>query len=257
MVFFSACNPGSKQSEQEYMRVLPMEGGFNFRDLGGYKTSSGKSVKWGKVFRSDEMYNLTSSDLNYLNEIPLRTIVDFRSEKEIENAPDKKPNSVINRYELTINPGNHSNISNISELNSEYGEEFMKKINCSFVTDSGIIDRYKTFFVLLQDENQIPLLFHCTAGKDRTGMAAALFLASLGVDEDTIFEDYMLSNKYLEDKYQSIVDSLPALKPLFEVRTQYLRAGFEQIRSDHGSIENYLQNMLDVDLEHMKKLYLE
>lgn len=263
MVFFSACSSNSKQNtqnasdEEVRVRVLPLEGGFNFRDLGGYKTALGKTVKWGKVFRSDEMFHLTASDLDYLNEIPLLTIVDFRSEKEIENTPDKKPSSVNNRYELTISPGNHSNISSISEISGEYGEEFMKEINRSFVTDSVIIGRYKDFFALLQDEKQIPLLFHCTAGKDRTGMGAALFLAALGVDEETIFEDYMLSNKHLENKYKAIIDSIPEMKPLLEVRTQYLQAGFEQIRNDHGSIENYLRDVLEVDLDYMKDFYLE
>lgn len=263
MVFFSACNSNSKQSTQNVqskqvqVRVLPLEGGFNFRDMGGYKTASGQSVKWGKVFRSDEMHNLTPSDLDYLNNIPLLTIVDFRSEKEIEDTPDKIPASVKNRYELTISPGNHSNIKSISDLTGEYGEEFMKEINRSFVTDTLIINRYKTFFALLQDENQIPLLFHCTAGKDRTGMGAALFLASLGVDENTIFEDYLLSNKYLEEKYKAITDSIPSMKPLLEVRPEYLHAGFEQIKKDYGNVENYLQQVLDVDLDLMKRLYLE
>lgn len=263
MVLFSGCHSNSKQGtsnvqdKQVQERVLPLEGGFNFRDMGGYQTASGQSVKWGKVFRSDEMHHLTPADLDYLNRIPLLTIVDFRSEKEIEGTPDKKPASVKNRYELTISPGNHSNISSISELTGEYGEDFMQEINRSFVTDSMIIERYKTFFTLLQDENQVPLLFHCTAGKDRTGMAAALFLASLGVDEETIFEDYMLSNKYLEDKYKAIIDSIPSMKALLEVRPQYLRAGFEQIKKDHGDVTTYLQQVLEVDLDLMKRLYLE
>ncbi len=257
MAFFSACNSGIKKGEQVHVRVLPMEGGSNFRDLGGYKTNTGKSVKWGKVFRSDEMCNLTQSDLDYLSKIPLRTIVDFRSEKEIEDFPDKLPASVTNRVELIINPGNHSNISALGGFMGENGEELMKEINRLFVTDSAIVSQYKIFFALLQDENEIPLLFHCTAGKDRTGMGSALFLASLGVDEKTIIEDYLLSNKQLENKYQALIDSIPSLKPLLEVRPQYLQAGFEQIKKDHGNIENYLQDILNVDLDCMKKLYLE
>jgi protein-tyrosine phosphatase len=187
----------------------------------------------------------------------LRTIVDFRSEKEIEDFPDKKPASVTNTVELIINPGRHSSRSGSADSMGDNGEEFMKEINRLFVTDSAIIDQYRAFFALLQDENEIPLLFHCTAGKDRTGMGAALFLASLGVDEKTIFEDYLLSNKQLEDKYRALIDSIPNMKPLLEVRPQYLQAGFEQIKKDHGNIEKYLQDVLKVDLDHMKKLYLE
>ena len=255
MVSLSACNSGKNKNEQ--VRILPLEGGFNFRDMGGYKVFSGKSVKWGKIFRSDEMSNLTPSDLEYLNNIPLHTVVDFRSKNEINESPDIIPVSVINNYELTINPGNHSNISDVSKFSSEDGEEFMKDIYRSLVSDSAIINRYKMFFALLQDESKLPLLFHCTAGKDRTGMGAALFLASLGVDEKVIFEDYMLSNQLLEDKYHVITDSMPQLKALLEVRLRYLRTGFDQIKKEHGSIENYLQNVLEVNMELMKGLYLE
>ena len=251
MVFLSSGDTNSKHS-----RILPLEGGFNFRDMGGYESTGGKVVKWGKVFRSDEIGYLTPADLDYLNNIPLLTVVDFRSRGEIEAVPDKVPASVVNIYELTINPGNHSGIGDISKLSEANGEEFMKEINRAMVSDPEIIDIYKTFFALLQDEKQIPLLFHCTAGKDRTGLGAALFLASLGVDEKTIFDDYLLSNKQLEDKYKSLTDRLPQLKPLFEVRPQYLRAAFDKINEDHGSIEAYLRDVLDVDTELMKRMYL-
>ena len=239
------------------VRVLPLEGGCNFRDLGGYRTISGKSVKWGKVFRSEEMSNLTPSDLEYLSIIPLHTVVDFRSRNEINESPDKMPASVINIHELAINPGNHSNISDVSKFANENGEEFMKEINRLLVTDSAIISCYKEFFSLLQDEKKLPLLFHCTAGKDRTGIAAALFLASFGVDEKTIFEDYMLSNQLLEDKYRALTDIMPQLKALLEARPQYLQSGFEQIKKDYENIENYLQKVLNVNSDLMKEMYLE
>ena len=253
MMLFAACNPGHREQNT---RILPLEGGFNFRDMGGYSTADGKTVKWGKVFRSDEMGRLTTADLDYLNNIPLLTVVDFRSKYEIEAAPDKVPASVVNTYELMINPGNHSGIGDIDKLSEANGEEFMKEMNRAMVSDPAIIDTYKTFFALLQDEKQIPLIFHCTAGKDRTGLGAALFLASLGVDEKTIFEDYLLSNQLLEAKYKSYTDSLPQLKPLFEVRPQYLRAAFDTIKENHGSIEKYLRDALDVDTELIKRLYL-
>ena len=255
MEILSTCNSNDNKNKQP--RVLPLKGGFNFRDLGGYKTASGKTARWRKVFRSEEMNSLTPSDLEYLNNIPLRTVVDFRSEKENCESPDKRPASVTNSYELTINPGIHSSFSDISMLTAEKGEEFMKEIYRSFVTETEIIDRYKFFFSLLQDESKLPLLFHCTAGKDRTGMGAALFLASLGVDEDTIFEDYMLSNNQLEDKYKSLIDSIPQLKALLEVRHQYLQEGFEQIKKDHISVENYILNILGVNTDLMKEMYLE
>ena len=252
MVFLTSGDTNSK-----HFRILPLEGGFNFRDLGGYKSADDKMVKWGKVFRSDEMGYLTPTDLDYLNNIPLLTVIDFRSKDEIEESHDLMPASVVNTYELTIDPGNHSGLGDIGKLSAANGEEFMKEINRSMVTEPAIIDRYKTFFALLQDEKQIPLLFHCSAGKDRTGLGAALFLVSLGVDENIIFEDYLLSNQQLENKYKSITDRLPQLKSLFEVRPQYLRAAFDRIKEDNGSVEIFLRDVLSVDIELMKRLYLE
>lgn len=79
---------------------LPMAGGYNFRDLGGYKTQDGRRVKWGKIFRSDDLHNLNDADLAYLASIPLVSIVDFRSEKEMMQAPDKNPVSVKQNYPL-------------------------------------------------------------------------------------------------------------------------------------------------------------
>lgn len=254
-IYFQIVTPGDSVLIAE--RHLPMEGGFNFRDLGGYQTISGKSVKWGKVFRSDELNMLTSSDLEYLSSIPLCTIIDFRSESEMKHAPDKKASSVLYTYDLSISPGNLTNRDSLENLDYKNGEDMMKKINRMFVTDSAIIAQYQTFFELLQDETKTPLIFHCTAGKDRTGMGAALFLAALGVDEDIIFADYLLSNQYLKEKYRSVIQGRPQLQALFEVRPEYLRAGFNQIKEDHGSVENYLTQILHVDLEKMKDIYLE
>ena len=253
-VYFQVVTPEGSALMAE--RHLPMAGGYNFRDLGGYRTVSGQYVKWGKVFRSDELNMLTAADLEYLSSIPLRTIVDFRSASEMKHAPDKVASSVLHTYDLSISPGNLTNRDSLENLNYKNGEEMMIQINRMFVTDSAIIMQYRKFFELLQDETKIPLIFHCTAGKDRTGMGAALFLASLGVDEEIIFADYMLSNLYLKEKYRSVIESRPQLQALFEVRPAYLRAGFDQIKEDHGSIENYLTKILHVDPEKMKRIYL-
>ena len=87
-------------------------------------------------------------------------------------------------------------------------------------------------------------------------MAAALFLFSLGVDENTIFENYLESNTYLTDKYSKYIADRPNLKPLFEVKVEFLKAGIDQIKKDHESIENYLTKVLKIDIEKMKQIYL-
>ncbi|MDR2010593.1 MAG: tyrosine-protein phosphatase [Bacteroidales bacterium] len=237
---------------------LPMEGGYNFRDMGGIQNSEGKYVKWGKLFRADELGKLSDSDLKYLAGIPLISIVDFRSKEEIDALPDKNPESVKMNYPFSINPGN-LNVSNefdISNITPEQVDSIMISLNKELVTNPEIIEIYREFFRLIQNEDNVPLLFHCTAGKDRTGMGAALILFSLGVDENTILDNYLLSNKFLEEKYASYKSEFPVLKSLFEVKPEFLYAGINLIKENHGSVENYLTNILNVDLEKMKEMYL-
>jgi protein-tyrosine phosphatase len=239
---------------------LPMEGGFNFRDLGGIKTKDGKRIKWGKLFRGDELYKLTVMDLKYLASIPLISIVDFRSPQEIISAPDENPVSLKKNYPLSISPGNLSAFGNnldTKTITPAQVDTMMMELNKLLVSDSASIRQYKTFFTLLQDESQIPLLYHCTAGKDRTGMATALILFSLGVDEETVLNDYLLSNKYLEAKYAPVKAKYPSMAPAYEVKKEFIQAGLQKIKAEHGSIENYLQKVLDVDIQKMRELYLD
>lgn len=239
-------------------RHLPLKGGINFRDMGGFPTQDGHYVKWGKVFRSDELNKLTETDLNYLQSIPVISVVDFRTNEEINLSPDKLPKGA-NYHHLQIGYGNLS-VNHIMVLAQE-GEpkiiELMEQMNRSFSTDSTIIKQYKELFQLLQNPKNTPLMFHCSAGKDRTGMAAALFLSSLGVNEEVILDDYLSSNFYLGDKYANYIAQKPELKPLMEVRKEYLQAGLNEIKKNHTSVENYLTNVLNVDLKRMKELYVE
>lgn len=233
---------------------LPMTGGFNFRDLGGIKTMDGKTLQWGKLFRADEFKNLTDNDLNYLSSIPLTTNVDFRSSEEIDLSPHKLPNSLKNYINLSISPG--SLTLNLSKITVDEADSFMVNLNLKLVTDSLSINQYKKFFALLQNESYLPLIYNCSAGKDRTGLATALILYSLNVDEEIIFNDYLASNIYLADKYASNIETYPHLKPLFEVRREFLKAGIDKIKENYGTIDNYLVTVLNVDLAKMKQLYL-
>ena len=132
----------------------------------------------------------------------------------------------------------------------------MMEINVLLVSDSANIKRYKDYFALLQNEKDVPLLFHCSAGKDRTGMAAALTLFALGVDEETIMNDYLSSNIYLGDKYREYIAKYPALRSLFEVKSEYIQAGIKWMKQEYGTVENYLKKVLNVDISKMKEMYL-
>lgn len=236
---------------------LPIAGGFNFRDLGGIRTKEGRYVKWGKFIRTDELKQLTQADLTYLSNIPIISVIDFRSEMEIEQAPDILPPSVEHVYELSINPGNILELQSLSSGNITDMDSIMIKINEHLVTDPQFIAQYRKFFEILQDENKTPVIFHCTAGKDRTGLGAALILFALGVDEDTIYQNYMESNIYLKEKYAEIIKKNPMLESLFTVKEKYLRAGIYKIKEKYDSPENFLIQELSVDIERFKGMYLD
>ena len=238
-------------------RHHPLEGGYNFRDLGGYSTKNGKIIKWGKIFRSDDFSNLTNADLNYLSNLSITTIIDFRSKQEALKAPNKIPVSVKNIYPYSINPGN-MDIAQINELFERMSiEQIMENLYHLLIQDEEIISQYRKFFALLQDSDNTPLVFHCSAGKDRTGMAAALFFSALGVEDETIMADYLLSNQYIKNKYAPIVAQKPHWKAFFEVENRYLKIAFDAIKNNYSTIENYLEKALNVNIIKLKKNYLD
>lgn len=241
----------TKQDEQP-QRVLTMQGAVNLRDLGGYATADGKHVKWRTVLRSGELARLTASDLEQLNNIPLRTVIDFRDAEAVAEAPDRLPASVVHTYSLPIEAGSLINMDN---LTAENAKTALIDANRSFVRDYQ--DVYKEFFHLLQQGGNTPLMFHCSAGKDRTGYGSMLFLLSLGVDRETAIADYMLSAEMLKDVYAPIVEANPDMAPLMTVYREYIEAALDEIDNNYGGVEKYLTENLGVDLQRMRELYTE
>ena len=239
-------------------RILPLEGAFNFRDVGGLKNREGKTVVLKKLYRGDDMNKLTENDLALLSAMPIRTIVDFRDTPEIKNSPDQKPASLLNYYAYSISPGNLSEFQgiSISEYTSEQAEALMKMMYKGLVSEASCLDSYRRFFALLQDERNLPLIFHCTAGKDRTGLGAMLFLTAVGVEREIILEDYLISNQFLEAKYGKLKAKGAFYKSIFEINIDYMLSAIEKIETDHGSIEAFLINVLNVDIEKLKAIYL-
>ncbi len=233
-------------------RTLPIQGAYNVRDLGGYKTDAGKTVKWGKVIRSGDLDKLTDADLAYFEQIQIRTYIDFRDSAEISSAPDKIPSSLLYSYNLSVSAGSMIDLFNFSSDNTG---KIMEEVNKFFVTEAQT--SFKDFFHILMNEENAPLLFHCSAGKDRTGYAAAMFLSALGVERQTIVQDYLLSAECLKDKYAPIIHIYPQLEPLMTVKKEYIEAAFDTIDTEYGGVETYLTNNLEVDLEKMKTIYTE
>lgn len=236
---------------------LPMTCGYNFRDLGGIEGYNRKTIRWGRIFRSDDLQDLSSEDVLYLGSIPISSIIDLRSQGEIKQSPDKLPTSVRRVFPLSITSGNLSPERIQASLGSDNMDSLMIEMNRLFVTEPVCIENFRIMFRILQDRSNLPLLYHCSAGKDRAGMATALILFSLGVSEKAVIQDYMLSKEYLADKYALIIEKYPKIEPLFSVKPEYIKAGIEQMKKKHKTVENYLINVLNVDIERMRRLYLE
>ena len=207
--------------------TLPIAGAYNVRDVGGYRTPDGKTVKTGLVYRSGDLNRLFERDMAYLyGELGIKTVVDFRSKKhktegnmaapsEQEENPDKYPSSV-NRIsedtaidESVIVPDYQAIIENSTAYPDipsviDAVEAGYERIILGAETNNAKT-QYKKFFEILLDQNNGTILYHCSAGKDRTGVATALLLSALGVDRETVINDYLLSAQYVADKYYPVV----------------------------------------------------
>lgn len=232
---------------------LPMEGGYNFRDLGGLETKDGKRIKWGKLLRTDDLFNLTNDDLIYLSSIPVITIVDFRCKEEYKALPDKIPADVKYHYYLCIEPGRLKEFSKNVHTNKNDVINAMKHLYKLLVTDDKYIDAYKEFFTYIQDQKKLPVLFHCSAGKDRTGLAAALLLFALDIPKETIIKDYLASNDYLVDKYYPLIKQNSSNKYLYTVIPEYLESALNEIERNYGTIHNFLIHRMHLDIEKLKQ----
>ncbi len=248
----ASCCAMMASCKSKYQRLLPLQGAYNVRDMGGYKAADGRQVAWGKVFRSGDLNKLTAADLSYLSGVGIKTYIDFRDSAEMAAAPDLKASTVVNEYALPISAGSIMSLTDITAANSP---QLLVEGNIHFVRSCQA--QYTEFFRILMDGGNAPLLFHCSAGKDRAGYAAVLFLSSLGVDRQTAISDYLLSAQYLKGKYEKEIQAHPELEPLLTVRREYIEAALNTIDREYGSMESYLTRYLHVDLGKMRELYTE
>lgn len=238
-------------------RRLALQGSPNFRDFGGYTTRDNQRVRWGVLYRSGHLNQLSDSDLDITAALGIGLVCDFRELKESERTPNRYAPDHQPRVEnLPIMPGSVTNIfSQHSERSSSTAEE-MARVMIDINRDLALKqqDAYRKLFVLLA-ENNGGILIHCAAGKDRTGFGAALILSALGVPEETLLHDYLLTQKYfpiereiavVRKKYDlDLPDEI--MRPMLEVREEYLRAAFDTVHKEYGSLENYLRDALHVD----------
>lgn len=255
-------------------RLLPIKHGYNFRDLGGYPTTDGQTVKWDRLIRTGSLAQLDSADLTTLTDIPVAVDIDLRAPEEVKQAPDRVP-TTAKYYHLPVFSSDETDASHsdeeIAAQMQEPGNGFkhMLDVYNRMTTVDSAKQAYQQMFELLLSNPDGAILYHCTAGKDRTGMASFLILSALGVDQQVILEDYLLTNTVTQDfrnkwlqqlrdrgASEALVTNRAALS---SVAPDYLNAAIKIINEQYGDVKNYLTDYLKLtnnDLQQLRHLYL-
>ena len=251
-----------------HQRLLSLKGGQNFRDLGGYRTTNGRTVRWGMLYRSGSMHFLTPADYEYLGKLGIRTVCDFRDTRERTTEPvvwpaGKAPRVLADDYVM-----DSSGIGKTAPGRTPTAEDArasMAALYPRLLTQFN--SQYRRMFGELL-AGRAPLAFNCTAGKDRTGVAAALLLTSLGVPRQTVIDDYLLTNRYFDpnkvvrtdDQASAQWRRLPpeVLKAYMAADRTYIDAVFRTIDQHSGGVSGYFRDKLGLtqkDLVKLRRMY--
>ena len=249
--------------QSEEFRKLSMDGSYNTRELGGYKTTDGKSVKFGVLFRSDKLSDISLEDQKYLKNLGIQRIVDFRSKAEKTEDPDKIPDGMTYiEMPIEVDGAMRTKIEAIlkGEINRNV-KDFLIEANEEFIKNYSHI--YSKFLKDLAKE-QKPTMFHCTAGKDRAGFAAAITLIAIGVSKEDAINDYMKTNEYTAERIDEMISKIELmslyqtdgelLRTLLGVEREYLEAAFKAAENEYGSIENYIRSGLNISEKEIQQL---
>ncbi len=240
-------------------RNIPLSGAINLRDFGGYATVDGGTVRRGRLFRSGALAGLSETAQQTFGKLGIGLICDLRRDEEKLAHPTPLPQAAPRRLEIPISPGSgEAMYAALSEsmLSASQCIQFMVDINRDLARDHAA-DYARMFEGLLELGDQ-GFLVHCAAGKDRTGFACALILHALGVAEETVLEDYMLTNEYLDIESEITARFIAHFGPrerpdpefvraLSGVRPEYLRAAYETMENEYRSVEHYLERAIGLD----------
>ncbi|MBL7203672.1 MAG: tyrosine-protein phosphatase [Desulfobacteraceae bacterium] len=245
-------------------RQVHLEGAVNFRDLGGYRSSDGRRVRWGQVFRSDSLARLTERDRMRVEHLGLKLVIDFRTPNEVKKSPDRLPQSSTIRYlNLPITHGEFDFVDAVERI---------KKGDDSWLTEDFMLSGYihnldefahtwrEVIRRLIEPKNR-PLLFHCTGGKDRAGTCAALILLALGVPEETVIDDHQLSNILIADLVKDAYKRIASygvdprkLSPYFTAPHECIIALLDHLHKTYGSPVDYLETAAGLNRETLSLL---
>ncbi len=267
-------------------RFLNFDEIHNFRDLGGYRTADNQQVKWGVLYRTAKLVDASDEDLARMQTLGLYELIDFRGDDERADEPDRLPaNHRFNVKELPFSsvtdPEQRKAMESfkekaknfeLAELLSQFNvNDFMLDINRRMVSGEQAV-AFREFIQSIIAADGKPVVWHCTAGKDRTGFAAAILLRILGVPMDTIYQDYLLSNKAQEQSYKYEITyalywvmenkqvASELVRLMGSVEKPWLEAAFAEIDKDYGSFDAYVHDFLglsEADISKLKSVLLE
>ncbi|MFA9471019.1 MAG: tyrosine-protein phosphatase [Deltaproteobacteria bacterium] len=253
-------------------RHVPLAGQPNFRDLGGYAAGDGRRIKWGAVYRSGELSQLTDDDVGKLGQLGIRTVVDLRSPEEVSARGEGRQPSGAQIVRLPIASSDMFAKLIPMFLEGDFSQvppDLLDKVNRMLVSE--FTEQYASLLRALSEPANRPLVFHCTQGKDRAGFGAAMVLSALGVPWETVVEDYLLSNHFRKeenDKMLGMIRGFAArhggpegeevafsrVEGLLYVKEQSLQAAHAEIIERHGSVEVFLTKGLRCSTEGLERL---
>lgn len=270
-------------------RILPAEGMYNLRDIGGYLTDSGRRIKWGVGYRSDYFHHLKDSGMEYMKSLGIKTIIDLRSKEEIEGFPNRKFDEETVTYNFDPNANtameagtlhNNENLRSDDRIvemakqavkeNPNAGDQRMMQQQLNFVTAKESKDAFRRTLEVLSNPDSYPSIQHCRGGKDRTGFSLALLEGILGVPKDLLIYDYMLTYRAREEKntryYQRYLELAKDEKiakylySFFDTKSEYIEASINKIIEEYGTFAGFVKQELGITdemIEKIKSIYLE
>lgn len=232
----------------------------NLRDVGGYRTTDGRWVKMGMIYRSDQLDRLSDSDLGAMGDLGLALVADLRTASERSHEPDRLPAGAEHLL-LDVVADSKGSVGGdmrqaLATIAAGKGAEMLTEANRDFVSLDSARSAYHTLLSRIGAEGAGPTLYHCTSGKDRTGWASAVILTLLGVPRETVMADYLASNDYLRAKNDATIAMLGKsptpiarenLEPVLTVRAAYIEAAFAEVDKRYGSFDRYVREGLGLD----------
>lgn len=260
--------PEDGRPVQMAQRVLPFQGIDNFRDLGGYKTKDGRYTRWGMLYRSGAHDRMTEQDKTLLQQLGVRTVIDYRSPKEKADCLDKQVDGVQYLELPVLAETDVATVLDMRNIHSSAdARTFLRAMNKLPVHHTQAQQSYATMLRVCLQPEQMPMIQHSAIGKDRVGVGAAILLLLLGVDEETVLDDYLMSKaspvlpKVENPTKNKVFANLErSLAPVLEMlQFEYLSTFIEELRKTYGTVERYAIEALGLtesEIVQLRKRYL-